>query len=138
MLASKVTVSVAVFYKRDLSVADGDRTPMVPDGARRVSRTGLRCIGQRLRCGSILVDAPAKPLKPGTLDHAGRHDQRAECRSYSHFRWYRVVAADVVNGTRAKRHAGRCRLESRHHRHQAWLFENVIAVYEKNMRLELP
>ncbi len=140
-LTSKSIVSVAVFYKRDLSVPGAGEmmcTTQYPNG---------------IWTGEIQITFPnpfpnppptnlKKGIKPGQwIMLAGR--QTVGPLTYDYYRWYRVGAADVplpaapnppstqlvtLQGADWNLPANVTR---------AWLFDGVIAVYEKNMQLEV-
>ena len=60
--------------------------------------------------------------------------------SYNYFRWYRVVAASELDKNTNNQYVTLAGADWNPNTtsNQAWLFDNLIAVYEKNMRLELP
>jgi hypothetical protein len=123
-LNTKVTVSVAVFYKRNLSSA----------GAGEVVATVNSMLGSGIGGGEMQLDmsggAPA--LRPGQwIMLAGTLPG-----SPPSFRWYRVAGAAKVNGssqdvTLAGADWNPALATT------AFLFDGVIAVYEKNMQLEI-
>ena len=97
--------------------------------------------------GEIILTVPTTPavftagVKPGQwLMLAGL---TTGTPAYGYARWYRVAAADTVaSGTQYVTLAGpdwnSQGLTAPNGTTQAWLFDGVIAVYEKNMRLEIP
>ena len=138
-LTGKVVVSVAVFYKRDFSIVAG-KAPgetIVPS---------VTFLGSGLGGGEVQLNflpATIKAMKPGQwLMLAGQRPEPASSipiKYYRYYRWYRVVAADVVNGTTQNVTLTGPDWDYAHMDiTQAWIFDGLIAVYEKNMRLELP
>jgi hypothetical protein len=136
-LNSKVIVSVAVFYKRNLSA----------HGAGESFATVTAFPGAGISGGEIQLDFSPdaqtkfpKGVKPGHWIMLA-----AGAGGRNHFRWYRVVAADVPTPPfPAPPQSQFITLAGRDWQppppgtdHYAFLFDGVIAVYEKNMRLEL-
>ena len=122
--STKMIVSVAVIYKRDLSTAGaGESTATAtPNGGGEVTL-------------SSFTASPIRPVRPG------QWIMLAYTANGSNFRWFRVVAADVVTGTgaTAQQYATLAGADLPvGTAATAWIIDNVIAVYEKNMRLELP
>lgn len=133
-LASQVTVSVAVFYKRDLSD---------PSLTERVGTVSFS-LGAGIGGGEVSVTHPPppagtqlKPLKPGQwVMVAGR---RGGAPNRDYYRWYRVVAADNASTSTLFQQvtlAG-ADWDPNIGNSQIWMFDNIVTVYEKNMRLEV-
>jgi hypothetical protein len=130
--SSKMIVSVAVIYKRDLSTAGtSERTATVS------SFNGI---------GEATLTLLAQPLRPGQwVMLAGTAQAGAPPTTWNYIRWYRVVAADSpvpalpAPGpyTQYVTLAGPDWLPTAPNT-TIWIIDNVIAVYEKNMKLELP
>ncbi|MBI3838069.1 MAG: hypothetical protein HY288_09065, partial [Planctomycetia bacterium] len=134
-LSSKVTVSVAVFYKRDLGSNPNNTTPL---GA------GETFLGvgnsPNLASGEIMfsdANLTIKPVKSGQwLMLSGTPGL-----GNNYYRWYRVAAADaVVLGNTPTQYVTVAGPDWNvpANATAAWVFETVVAVYEKNMRLEIP
>ncbi len=132
-LSSQLTVSVAVFYKRDLSS---------PALTERIG-TNVSFFGSGISGGEITFTHPAPPpgtqpkaLKPGQwVMLAGR---RPPTRDF--YRWYRVVAADVMEFTNPNWNQKATLAGADWDttiQPQIWMFDNIVTVYEKNMRLEI-
>jgi hypothetical protein len=129
-VAAKVTVSVAVFYKRDLSVAGAGEA------------TGdVTFVGTGLGGGEITLNINNDPsskfpngVRPGQwLMLAG-----TTAGSNSYYRWYRVQgASQAVRGTiqYVTLHGPDWNVIASPNV-SAWIFDGVIGVYEKNIRLE--
>jgi hypothetical protein len=120
-LDSKVTMSVAVFYKRDFS----------SPGAKEATAAATPLGGSEFRIDLSLAPQFPEGLRPGQwIMLAGTTGTQRV------FRWYRVQgAAKVTAGTQEISLAGadwNPALAT-----TAWMFEGVIAVNEKNMQLEI-
>jgi len=144
-ISSDVAVSVAVFYKRDLSqqgageyIASVDSFPLDPadDPTQRIIR--MTSGGE-----IVLRDLPINPitnkrviLKPGQwIMLAGSGN------ALNYYRWYRVLSAAApapatptiqrvtLTGQDWQVNASATR---------AWIFDNIVNVYEKQMPLEVP
>ncbi len=141
----KVTVSVAVYFKRDLTQ---------PGKAERVA-TVQSIPGQGLGGGEFVINwppvvptpplTPIEPIKPGQwvmlagrISHPDPYDSTITIDS-DYFRWYRVVAADTPQAPIQRvTLAGPDWNVLTPSNVRLWAFENIVAVYEKNMRLEMP
>jgi hypothetical protein len=136
-LSSKLTVSVAVFYKRDLA------NPAVSESYAAVTNfVGRPANTPAIAGGEIQWTPPTgKQLKPGQwIMLAGSVPVGSGAGAYTlyYFSWYRVVAADALNtsGSQYASLAGPDWMPTAAQT-QLWLIDNVIAVYEKNMKLDL-
>jgi hypothetical protein len=127
-LDSKMTVSVAVFYKRNLSVA----------GASEGVAGSVRLPTPGVWSGEIILNYPAvngvtRPVRPGEwMMLAGSGG------GGNYFRWYRVQSAapiDPSSGDQSVTLHGPDWNPSL--AMSAWLFDGIVSVYEKNIRLEL-
>jgi hypothetical protein len=136
-LGSPVNVSVAVFHKRDFS------TP----GAGEAVANVVGFPGSGIGGGDVLLDvynpSPGaigkfpKGLKPGQwIMLAGSLQQTTPPATLKYYRWYRVVAADIVRGNNQVVTLAGPDWDIRTNPTVAFLFDNIIAVYEKNMRLD--
>jgi hypothetical protein len=150
-LASQVTVSVAVFYKRDLSDAETTerRGTILTPATAGFPGNGIGGGEIRMNYGV----APTKPLKPGQwVILAGRlmkPNLPNPPQTLDYYRWYRVVAADVltdnlnqVNSNKALNTFQNVTLAGADWNPnttltEIWMFDNIVTVYEKNMRLEV-
>jgi len=146
-LNAPMTVSVAVYYKRDLAnpltAETNTKAVFFPAGSPTVPSLGG---------GEVVLNNPAKPVKPGQwLMMAG-----ANAAGQKFFNWYRVIAADVVTTTiptGMTLPSGVTTIQSVTLAGADWsaipapgaalnlwpdvfLFDNIIAVYEKHMRLD--
>ena len=167
-LDAKVIVSVAVLYKRALSTSGaGESTTKVSFPGISYTTTTFTPPAPAPPVPyttpywgtEVTLTAPVRPAKPGQwIMLAGTMTQtpgtvnglsqplQPPGTALSYFRWYRVLAADAVapDGSQSitlygsdwpvlppKDNAGV-------NTTVAWIIDNVIAVYEKNMRLELP
>jgi hypothetical protein len=136
---STVTVSVAVFYKRNL-VEPGAGEAVVPVTA--MPGLGIGGGEATLNVGSAAPKFP-KGVRPGQwLMLAGIRTiplppPRTEARLWQ-FRWYRVVAADTAIGGSQNVSLQGADWTVPAANTQAFLFEGIVAVYEKSMRLEIP
>jgi hypothetical protein len=132
-LSSKVTISVAVFYKRNLSI------PVTGENTASATIIGSGIGGGEVQLSNFSV-SPVNLVKPGRwIMLAGTVTSGGTTLNY--FRWYRVLAADAINtavspNTQFVTLAG-ADWNPNTTNTTAWIFDNVIAVYEKNMRLEL-
>ncbi len=124
----KMTVSVAVFYKRDLGTAGEGYATATPAvvlgggiGGGEFQLTNFQDPNSKFKQG----------VKPGQwIMLAGTNG------TYNYFRWYRVAAADTFTGSQNVTLAGPDWNTSLSPIY-AYLFEGIVAVYEKNMSLEL-
>lgn len=129
-LNSKVTVSVAVLYKRDLSASGA--------GERSVNVYSMP--GGGAGGGEIILNDPVKPLRPGQwIMLAGQRTVSGNTLNY--FKWYRIGAASERDATSSNRQsltlAGPDWDATNMPTPTAFILDNVIAVYEKNLDLEL-
>ncbi|MGD9721452.1 MAG: prepilin-type N-terminal cleavage/methylation domain-containing protein [Pirellulales bacterium] len=125
-LDTLVTVSVAVFYKRNLSnpsAAEGRTTSVVMGGG-----------------GNFEFTLPIHPAanKPWTVTPGQWIMLSGTVGTGNHFQWYRVLAADQVHGRTQLVTLAGPDWNPNTTNTTAYLIDNVIAVYEKHMRLELP
>jgi hypothetical protein len=133
---AKVNVSVAVFYKRDLSSAGAKENSAtvqqlgVSDfrldlSAAPAFQAGLRPGQWIMLAGPVTVPNPIPP--PGTT------------LTIPVARWYRTIGAAKVNPVTQTQDITLAGADWNPliAPIDAWLFDGVIAVYEKNMRLEL-
>ncbi len=153
-LYSNLTVSVAVFYKRDLSnsVQTERVGSIIPNTGTAYSGTVNGFPGWGIGGGEIQFTHPAvvppakqiQPLKPGQWVMLAGTMQDTNPNpippptyfTYTYYRWYRVVAADVLQGnTQFVNLAGQDWNPVMPT--QIWIFDNVVTVYEKSMRLEV-
>ncbi len=142
-MSSEVTVSVAVIYKRDLS------DPVNSPSERILSATLPLPMPTPPAWNAELVlrvsGVPENKLaRPGQwIMLAGR---LAASPNYQYSYWYRVLSADKAapaDGTYGYQHqfitvSGRDWPASLISTPSVWVIDNVIAVYEKKMRLEIP
>ncbi|MEX0978199.1 MAG: hypothetical protein WDZ48_05080 [Pirellulales bacterium] len=126
-LNSKVTVSVAVFHKRDLSASDL--------GESVVNVSMNPSAGGGIGGGEATLLNLSKPVRPGQwIMLAGR---RTGPPILDYFRWYRVVAAGALTGpSQQVTLSGTDWPGSLAATTQAFIFDNIVAVYEKNLSLE--
>jgi hypothetical protein len=136
--ASQLTVSVAVFYKRDLS------NPANSESTASVSVNGT---GELIL--SAFTSSPVRPVKPGqwimlmygipvsNLPPPAPQLPFSVPATFSYANWYRVVAADALNGTQQAVTVSGQELPTGIGGAQAWIFENVIGITERRMSLEL-
>lgn len=125
-LDTLVTISVAVLYKRDLgnpSAAEGRTTSVAILGSETFELT--------------------LPLHPVTSRPWAVKPDRWIMLSGSlgtgnHFQWYRVLAAGQVDGNKQLVTLAGPDWNPQMTGTTAYLIDNVIAVYEKHMRLDLP
>ena len=142
-----MTVSVAVYHKRDLA------NPLTAETVTKaVAFPSTTFPNPSLGGGEVVLNNPVKAAKPGQwIMLAGTAGGGRPC-----FHWYRVIAADVVTSTiplGMTLPAGVTTIQSvtlagadweavppigatLAQCPDAWLFDNIIAVYEKNMRLD--
>jgi hypothetical protein len=158
-LSNRVTVSVAVFHKRLLNTAGaGESTASVTffgglaaglgggEIQLNFSPDSQTKFKKGLKPGQWLMLA-GKRLKGNFNNSSGTPNPQAELR---YFRWYKVVAADAPDppfpdlpNTQNLTLAGPdwdpaiTTSGVPNTPATAWLFDGVIAVYEKNMRLEV-
>ncbi len=133
-LSSKVIVSVVTFYKRDLSnpaTSESYATVLFPTPGVWTSE--------------IILTAPVRLVRPGQwLMLAGNLSVPDPAPPYPFIqatvcRWYRVVGAaplDPSTGNQSVTLAGPDWSMAATNP-TAWMFEGIISVYEKNMRLEI-
>ena len=132
----KVVVSVAVFYKRNFAVGPPSNTALGETVVPNVTFPGSGIGGGEVQLN--FSPATIKAMKPGQwLMLAGHRRDIFTGKFLNYFRWYRVVAADVVIGTTQNVTLTGPDWDTNLNT-QAWIFDGVIAVFEKNMRLELP
>lgn len=147
-LSSKVTVSVAVFHKRNLSFAGAGESIARVDWPINTDKTttGAGIGGAELVFSPILGGAPIRNVRPGQwIMLAGRQVLEVDPEvKLDYFRWYRVVTAEreslggqnvtlagadwnpeLIGGN-----AGR-------NSTTAFIFDNIVAVYEKDLSLEI-
>jgi Tfp pilus assembly protein PilV len=125
--SGEVDVAVAVFYKRNLGTVDESVSTTVTIPTSRLLSGGE---------ASITLPAGRKPLKPGQwLMLAG--SKSVGLGNWNYYRWYRVLSAAVPNSSNVQNVtlAGQDWDASR--TTHAWLFDNIVNVYEKSMPLEL-
>jgi hypothetical protein len=123
-LSSKVIVSVIVFYKRDLSAAgSGERI-------LGVNSLSFPEVGLNLNASSPAIKPGQWILLTGSINN----------NNYA--RWYRVVSSDAIAPgsppTQFVTLSGPDWTPIPAASTAAWTLDNVVAVYEKNMRLEIP
>lgn len=124
---SKIVVSVAVFYKRDLS----------PISAGGPGPSGETTADAAYNNGEITLTnfSAAKPVKPGQwIMLAG--SLTSGLNTWSYFRWYRIVSADSQDAGQQFATISGPDWNPGITNTQAWIFDGVIAVYEKNYGLE--
>lgn len=124
------TVCVAVLYKRDMSaVSNGESTASATFINGEVTLTSpARAVkpGQWIMlAGSYTAPNPAAPPGPPTI-------------TFTYASWYSVVAADVINGTTQLATLRGPDWNPNITGTTAWIIDNVIGVYERNLELELP
>ncbi|MBI3838715.1 MAG: hypothetical protein HY288_12380 [Planctomycetia bacterium] len=125
-LDSRMAVSVAVFYKRDLSnpsAAEGRTSNVVTGGG-----------------GNFQFTLPNHPVtnKPWAVKPGRWIMLSGTVDTGNHFQWYRVVAADQVDGTTQLVTLAGPDWNPNTTNTTAYLIDNVVMVYEKYMKLELP
>lgn len=125
-LDTLVTVSVAVFYKRDLtnpSATEGRTTNVIMGGG-----------------GNFEFTLPMRPTanKPWAVSPGQWIMLSGMVGTGNHFQWYRVLAADQVHDRTQLVTLAGPDWHANSTNTTAYLVDNVIAVYEKHMRLELP
>ncbi len=138
-----VTVSVAVFYKRDLS------NPALNEASSAVTfpvNTPITS-GSTIEINTLPTDLSGKPrpLKPGQwIMLGGRRTNTSGVGppQFNYYRWYKVLAAatPVPNGGDFKQTitiAG-SDWNATQNNTEAWIFENIVNVYEKQLPLEIP
>lgn len=125
-LNSTLSVSVAVFYKRDLS------NPSAAEG-----RTSNVVMGGGENFQFVLPSHPVTnepwAVKPGRWIMLS-----GTVGTGNHFRWYRVVAASQVDGATQSVTLAGADWDPNTTNTTAFLIDNVVTVYEKRMSLELP
>jgi hypothetical protein len=126
-LSSKVTVSVAVFYKRDLSEA----------GAKEASVGAFLFGGSEFRLfwtSGAMTKFP-EGVRAGQWIMLEGDDPGGQRK----FRWYRVLGAAKVDATTLRQEITLAGADwnPTPTNTRAWLFQGVIAVFEKNMQLEV-
>ncbi len=145
VLGMKCIVDVAVFYRRDMStVTVGSNVFPVCEALANVTFP----LGGGVGGGEAQLSGVGTPSNdPGQKFTAGvRPGQWLMIVGQTipqtwYYRWYRVVAADMnIGGTQNVTLAGpdwptAIMLPGKSY---AWMFEGIVAVYEKNMRLEIP
>ncbi len=138
-LDAQVTVSVAVFYKRNLSAAGAGEYISELSAFPVLPMTG----GGEAILNNLPTDPVAnKPVsvKPGQwIMLAGRRPLGGG--SIYRYRWYRVLSA-AQPATSAGITSQRITLAGHdwnipHTSTRAWIFDNIVSVYEKNMPLEI-
>ena len=139
---AKVCVTVAIFHKRDLA------SPATSELELSVKFPNIiyDSSGNPLSWGNdVLISGIDKPVKPGQwIMLAGA--KAAGTNTLRYFNWYRVVSAaeiDKTAGTQQATLAGpdwnvlpRKTVPAENPSY-VWIIDNVIAVYEKNMKLEI-
>ena len=141
-LLNKLTVSVVIFYKRDLVSPTAETTVSV---ANLFSRSGNVAIGG----GEVELTNPTNLVKPGqwimlagtVVAQLPDNSTPPQLQNYNlyYFSWYRVVAAADRNPSTNNQNVtlqGPDWLPTAANT-TAWLFDNVIAVFEKNLKLEI-
>lgn len=121
---NKVIVSVVVFYKRKLI------DPLTAETSATLTFRGSGIGG-----GEATVANPTKALVPGQWILVGGTLPLGNV-----FRWYRVVNADVIDTSSSAQAISLAGPDwnTSATATTAWMQDNIIAVFEKNMRLELP
>jgi hypothetical protein len=126
---SKMTVSVAVFYKRNLSIAGASEG--VASSVRLPPPTTVW--SGEIILTNPMVNGAIRPVRPGEwLMLAGSGGGN------NYFRWYRVQSAapiDTATGDQYVTLHGPDWNPSLST--TAWLFDGIVSVYEKNIRLEV-
>lgn len=138
---SPSSVSVAVFYKRDLTnPTSSEPAPLA------VTFPGLSYSGTAPFAGSeVQVASPVKPLRPGQwVMLAGDIAVPAPAGRYA--RWFRVISAATVDPSTGKQQATLAGVEDWNvlppsgnpsaNPTQLWQFDGVIAVFERAMMLD--
>jgi len=154
-LVGKVVVSVAVFYKRN-PLLD---TSVTPTKAFNETEGDVTFMRGGIGGGEVLVKLPpGKLAKPGQwVMLAGQRPNptgpMTPTKWARYFRWYRVTSADVVDdvghnpttGAIDSAFAGTQGVsltgpdwDATLNPTKVWTFDGLIAVYERNMMLELP
>ena len=153
-LNSQLTVTVAVFYKRELS--DAFMTERI---GTILTPATVGFPGSGIGGGEIRFQHPTppagsqyKPLKPGqwVMLAGSMRVTNPTTADISYYRWYRVVAADVMTDSAGVVDpdpannifqnvtlAGPDWNIATGSSTQIWMFDNIVTVYEKNMRLEV-
>ncbi len=134
-----VTVSIAVFYKRDLSTpgaGEAESTVQFP--------TTLITSGSSITIDNVPTDASGKlkPLKPGQwIMLAGRRPATSDppLTQYHYYRWYKVISASTVppGATNQQITLAGSDWNCSQNATRAWIFDNIVNVYEKQMPLEV-
>lgn len=136
----QVTVSVAVFHKRDLSsVGAGEHSATVKGFPVPVPMLS----GGEAVIEDLPVDASGnvRPLRPGQwIMLAGTMSVGPP--AINHYRWYRVLSAanydTAANEQRVTLAGHDWAIDSTPGNPvKVWIFDNIVSVYEKNMPLEI-
>jgi len=136
-----VTVSVVVFYKRDLS-RSGDEEAI----SRVQFPTTPITSGSSITIDTLPTDADGKlrPIRPGQwIMLAGStpatSDPDPQVIQYANYRWYKVIAASPVppGATNQQITIAGSDWNCSPARTRAWLLPNIVNVYEKQMPLEV-
>jgi hypothetical protein len=136
-LNSKVTVSVAVFHKRNLSgpgAGESIATVILPPGGLGIGGGEMQLVGT--------ASIPLRPVRPGEwLMLAGRRNDTFDPTiKYNYYRWYRVVTAARQSGNSQSVTLTGADWDLRLFGGvgtKAFLFDNIVAVYEKNLSLKI-
>jgi hypothetical protein len=132
-IESKMTVSIAVFYKRDLSPVTDPFAPTPPSNLAP-SYEALATLsfagGNVHEAALVLKSDPARKFDKGV-----RPGQWIMVTDGTGFRWYRIVSASPMDARiqQISLHGPDWNLASA----DAWLFDGIISVYEKNISLEM-
>jgi hypothetical protein len=141
-----VTVSVAVFYKRDLSSGGMDEV-------ERQVEFPIANTPQSVSGWLRILDVPRdlnnklKPVKPGQWimlagSKAATSDPDSSVFQYGYYRWFKVISAappEASGGVYNQQiNLANPDWNCTATRTRAWLFDNIVNVYEKQMPLEVP
>jgi hypothetical protein len=139
-LSGTVTVSVAVFHKRDLSTAGAGEIAATASVIGSPGTTGSIGLGG----GDVTINGitPAsKVIRPGEWIMLAGRRLISSTQRYDYFRWYRVVSAGKKSGfSQRVSLAGTDwdpELFNTAFGTSAFVFDNIVAVYEKNVTLKV-
>lgn len=139
-VSGDVTVSVAVFYKRDLS------NPSLNESISSVLFATPLVSGGEIEIQKLPFDLNnrPRPMRPGQWFMLGgrRAATGGFASQYNYYRWYRVISAATPEPAGGGNFKQRVTVtgsdwNSTAANSEAWIFDNIVNVYEKQMPLEI-
>jgi hypothetical protein len=134
-LTNEVVVSIAVFHKRDLSVAGAGEYTAEFDTSGTFDLLSNATVDLKNFVSNAATAQPIKGLRPGQwIMVAEIGGNKCSCR------WYRVLSAapyDKTNNLQTATLAGPPWPVLNQIATRVWIMDNVVAVYEKTMPLDI-